>query len=107
MTKLPKWFDIAEQRLGPGDEVEHSWPGTYNEHSGYVVFSKEKLLFVEEEGFVFKTGTLLLETTYDKIGKVTVRNDNLMVLTMDDGAKHQIATPYLSEAKKALQDAMA
>lgn len=107
MTKLPKWFDIAEQNLGPGDEVEHSWPGTLNEHSGYVVFSKEKLLFVEEEGFVFKTGTLLLETTYDKIGKVDVRNDSQLVLTMDDGVKHHIATPYLSEAKEALQDAMA
>jgi len=87
--------------------VEHSWPGTYNEHSGYVVFSKEKLLFVEEEGFVFKTGTLLLETTYDKIGKVDVRNDSHLVLTMDDGAKHHIETPYLSEAREALQDAMA
>jgi hypothetical protein len=107
VTKLPKWLDIAELSLGPRDKVEYSWPGTYNEHSGKMVLSKKKLLFVEETGFIFKTADLLLEASYDKIDEITTENGNQLVLSMDNGVKHHIETPFLPKAKETLRDLMA
>jgi len=107
VTKLPKWFDIADKSLDSEDEVECSWPGTYNEHSGHIVFSKEKLLFVEEKGFLFKTADVLLEAPYDQIDKIDSKHGNQLVLAMDDGVTHSLETPVLSKAKETLHDLMA
>jgi hypothetical protein len=101
---MPKWYDVAEKNLEAGDEIVSNWSGQYNEHDGHIVFSKEKILFVEEKGFINRTADVLLEIPYEKIAKINTDDVSQLVLTKSDGKNYSIETRFLSNVKEALQD---
>jgi hypothetical protein len=101
-----KWFELARKSLEKGDEEQYSWPGTYNNKSGHVVLSKEKLLFVEERGFIHTSADLLLEISYDKINTIRTEAKSQLEITTVDGMKRSIATEFPHKVKSHLEQLM-
>ena len=98
-----KWFDLATKSLVRGDEEQYNWPARYDSKSGYVVLSKEKLLFVEEHGFIHTSASLLLDIPYDQINTIRAGARSQLEIITADGAKRSITTAYLSQIKNHLE----
>jgi hypothetical protein len=84
--------------------MESSWPASYRDKSGHLVFTKEKAMFIEEKGFISKTADLILDMPYEKISKINTENDKILSITEEDGDKYRIETPYLTKAKNEIED---
>ena len=67
-----KWYDLAERLLGPGDEIQKTYPGKINGRYGYLIISNKKVLFLHETGFINKTYSIIYEKKRENIEKVTL-----------------------------------
>ena len=97
-----KWFNKAIHNLEGDDIVQSSWPGTYNGKHGYIVLSKERLLFVEEHGLLHHTSHVILNLPYKHITNCTMKPYQLELATTD-GRNQCITSPYLSQLKVNLE----
>jgi hypothetical protein len=62
-----KWFEEARKKLGPGDEIQKSYSGSFDGKSGYILFANEKVLFVHIKGFLTKTYDVILDLPYPEL----------------------------------------
>ena len=53
--------DVIKESLNGGDEIQCVFPSQHEKASGYIVLSKEKMLFVEEDLFTHRAGRPLFE----------------------------------------------
>ncbi|MDQ1279470.1 MAG: hypothetical protein QG670_732 [Thermoproteota archaeon] len=58
---ISKVFDMVAKCLEAGDEVQFLFPSQHEGTSGYVVFSKEKMLYVEEDRVTHEANDLIFE----------------------------------------------
>jgi len=89
---MPKWYDLAEKSLGEKDEIQKTYQGKFDGDNGYMILSNDKLLFVKEEGFIFKNHDVTMELPYDRIGKIYCEDRYNMDLTDIEGRKHEFQT---------------
>jgi len=86
-----EWTDIVKNKLENKDKMQKSYYIKHNGISGFLVLSKNKLLFIEEKGFLRKKYTLALEIPYNKIGNITVENSTRLSIS-EDGKKHSFTS---------------
>jgi len=87
--EVPGWFDLAKNRLDPGDQVQKSYFVRCDGKKGYIMMSNKKLFFVEENGFLHKSYNLDLEIPYEKVGEITFESGQL-TLTDSEGRRRNI-----------------
>ena len=88
--------------LGKDDTIYSMWPGTYDGKYGHIVLSKERLLFVEEHGFLQQTAQVVLNLPYYKINNFILHGNHQLNITTKKGEKTHVASPYLSLIKNHL-----
>ena len=101
-----KWYEIAEKVLDHEDMIQKSYPGKFDGNKGYLVMSNQKLVFVNEEGFIRKTYSLILDLPYGKIGKINPNGKYELEITDVDGVKRSFKTYELniSLVEKSLEE---
>jgi hypothetical protein len=104
--EVPKWLDMAGRKLEAGDVVKFTWPGSYKGAWGYIVLSKEKMLFVEEHGLIRTSYEIPLELPYKDIDKVETEG-NRVEITGIKGEKYLLTSEFASSSlKSAIQNLM-
>ena len=104
---MPGWFDLAQNKLDRGDQIQKSYFVKFDGKKGYLMMSNKKLLFVEEKGSLRKTYSLVLEIPYKKVSEVTVERNQLVF--GDGGGKNHNIKPievYASKIESNLKDLM-
>ena len=104
---MAKRFELTNRSLEPGDEVQYSTSGSYRGSRGRIVMSKERILFVEEKGFIRLTPYLLLEIPYDEISEVKTHERNkLLSITRVDGVESRLTTRSPSKVESIIKNLM-
>jgi hypothetical protein len=67
------------------------------------VLSKQKVLFVEEKGFIMRSANVQLDLPYNRIAKIA-GDDYHIILTRDDDTRYSIETPYPLQARQGLNE---
>jgi hypothetical protein len=101
-----KWHEMAEKVLEHEDRIQKTYPGKFDGKNGYLMMSNQKLLFINEEGFIRKTRSLILDLPYSKIGKINPNGKYELEITDVDGMKHSFKTEELnvSLVEKSLEE---
>ena len=79
---------MAEKVLDHEDRIQKTYPGNFDGKNGYLMMSNQKLVFVNEEGFIRKTYGLILDLPYGKIGKINPKGKYELEITDVDGVKY-------------------
>jgi len=97
---------MAEKVLEHEDRIQKTYPGKFDGKNGYLMMSNQKLVFVNEEGFIRKTHNLILDLPYSKIGKINPNGKYELEITDVDGMKHIFKTEELnvSLVEKSLEE---
>jgi len=101
-----KWYEMGVKVLDHEDRMQKSYPGKFDGKNGYLMMSNQKLVFVNEEGFIRKTYGLILDLPYGKIGKINPNGKYELEITDVDGVKHSFKTEELniSLVEKSLEE---
>jgi hypothetical protein len=104
-----KRLEVARGRLGPQDEVQRSYAGRLDDRRGMLMASNEKLLFVEEKGFLSKTYDVVLDLPYGEVRECVPVDRYKMRISCFDGRQHEfvseIAASLVDEPLKELMEA--
>jgi len=90
---MSEWINLAKTRLSSEDSIERNFYASFGRTAGILVMSKEKLLFLEEKGFLKKTHNLLLELPFGKIREIAVVGTGLKIT--DSEGKGYVFTTQL------------
>ena len=101
-----KWHEIGEKVLKHEDRIQKSYPGKFDGKKGYLMMSNQKLVFVNEEGFIRKTYSLILDLPYGKISKINTNGKYELEITDVDGVKRsfKIYEANISLVEKSLEE---
>ncbi len=83
---MSKIFNLIAESLEAGDEIECAFPSQHEMTRGYIVLSKKKMLFIEENRLTHKVGYLFFEIPLWAISSIDVDQDHF-VTTANDGDK--------------------
>jgi hypothetical protein len=103
-----QWTRIANQLLEDDDNIRYTYTVRCNDQYGHLILTNQKLLFIEEQGFLSKTHTVRADVPYDDIEKVMTQKRQLTITTAN--AKHYTIksgisdgiTANIEELKKAV-----
>ena len=85
--------ELAEKNLQQGDSIQKTYEGKVDGNRGYLMMSKQKLLFYQEEGgFLKKSYNLKLDLPYVNIESVTPVGSYLLDIVETNGKKHEYRT---------------
>ena len=63
------------------DKIQNTYPGKVDEKNGYLVLTKNKLMFLKEEGFLSKKYSVTVNLPYEKVRDYSyVQNLNLEIV---------------------------
>ncbi len=68
--------------------MQKSYYMTYERKAGILVLTSQKLMFIEEKGFLRKTHDLIMELPYRKIKVMTVDGPTQLSIVDSDGKRH-------------------
>jgi hypothetical protein len=77
---------MAEQQLDADDRIRYTYTVRCNDQYGHLILTNQKLLFIEEKGFLSKTHTVRADVSYDDIENVVTQKRQLTLTTAN--AKH-------------------
>lgn len=104
-----KVVETAKKSMGPDDKVEKTFSGTIDGKYGYLVITKNKLLFLKEEGFLSKSYNVTYNLPYEKIRDVSVKDKyNLEITDLTNGRKvfvSEIAASVIETSLNSLRNA--
>ena len=104
---MSKRLEIARERLESGDEVQRSYGGRLDNRGGTLMGSKNKLVFVEEKGFLSKTYDVVLDLPYENVREFTSIDKYRLRITDTEGKKHEFVSDIAaSTVDKALKELM-
>ena len=89
---MEKWREIVAKRLAAGDEVLKEYPGKLDGQEGHLALSKERVVFVNEKGFLKKTYSVTLDVPINKIGKIERTKKYELEFIDDTGTPHKLST---------------
>jgi hypothetical protein len=89
---VEKWVEITKKRLTSGDDIVKSYPGKLNGDDGHLAMSKERVVFVNEKGFLKRTYNVVLDLPYNKMKKIELKDKYNLDLIDSDGTKHEFST---------------
>jgi len=79
MSKISK---AAEQQLTAQDKLVQQYRSIYNNTEGTLSLSKQRILFIQSQGFLRKTYHVTLNLPYDAITKTTVEASHRFTVTV-------------------------
>jgi hypothetical protein len=95
------WYIEAEKALEPGDTIQKSYSGRLDKNSGYLVISKNRLIFVNVKGFISKTYSIIMNLSIDKISEIKPLEWHELEIS-SNGNKYRIDTGDLSAKRVQL-----
>ena len=78
---MAKWTELAEEILGSGDKIKRSYRVKFNDKMGYLITSNQRLLFLEEKGYIRLNYSKILELPYTKISSIKVTSDLMQIIS--------------------------
>ena len=92
--------------MDSNDKVQRSYLGRIDGKSGYLVLTKNKLMFLKEEGFLSKTYSIVLNLSYDKVRDFSSKQRINIEIVDASGGKtvfvSNVATSVIEDAFKSL-----
>ena len=79
MSKISR---AAEQQLTAKDTIVQQYRSIYNSTEGTLFLSKQRVLFIQPQGFLRKTYRVVLNLPYDAITKTTVEASHRFTVTV-------------------------
>lgn len=91
--------------LEPGDKVQKTYPGRFENKDGSLVLSSKRLLFVKEEGLFKKSYMTTLNLPYKEVKNITRRGMYLEFTDAKDKVHvftSEVSTPTVETAIREL-----
>lgn len=95
---MSKIFNAIAESLEVGDEIECAFPSQYERARGYIILSKKKMFFAEEDRLTHGVNHLFFEIPLWAISSIEVDQDHF-VTTVNDGDKYSFESIFSSEVK--------
>lgn len=95
-----KWREIAKKNISIDDSIRKSFPATFNNKYGHLMFSNKKILFVAEEGWFNKNYILTLSLNVDEINDINFEDDYNLYFIDNKEKKYVIKTDFPAKIVK-------
>jgi hypothetical protein len=83
---MSKISHAAEQQLAKDDSIVQQYRSIYNSTEGALFLTKQRVLFIQPQGFLRKTYHVTLNVPYDTITKTTVDASHRFTVTAANDA---------------------
>ena len=77
-------LDVIKKELEPADQVPHQYRALYNRKEGFLVLTKNRLIFLEQRGFFRASYHITLEIPYEIINMATTTASQALELEVED-----------------------
>ncbi len=89
---MSEWVSFVKSRIETTDQMQKSFYMTYERKAGILVLTSQKIMFIDEKGFLRKTHDLIMELPYKKIKTMTVDSSTQLSIVDSDGKRHLFAS---------------
>jgi hypothetical protein len=105
-----KFVSVLKDKLEAKDEVQRSFPVSYDGKSGYIALSQMKVLFVEETGLFSKNYNVIIDVPYTNVDAIATKGDRQLIISEKGSTTHSFTSnevspsvieQYLKELTKA------
>ncbi|MDQ1279440.1 MAG: hypothetical protein QG670_702 [Thermoproteota archaeon] len=95
---MSKIINVIAGSLDAGDEIECAFPSQHERTSGYIIFSKKKMFFAEEDHLTHGVGHSVFEIPLWAISSIELVQDQF-VTTVNDGDNYSFESIFANEVK--------
>ena len=83
---MSKISQMAEQQLTKDDSIVQQYRSIYNSNEGALFLTKQRVLFIQPQGFLRKTYHVTLNVPYETISNTTVEASHRFTITTANDA---------------------